>query len=86
MLYIIAIHLEGSEMHEHITQVKWKNETDSKICTREAMIEWINKGNRAYVSDGVNVVDVLVVNANPPYLRTYADGRWTNNLLALPRF
>jgi hypothetical protein len=35
---------------------------------------------------GIRDVQVLVVNANPPYLRTHADGQWSNNLLALPRF
>jgi hypothetical protein len=34
-----------------------------------------------------NYVDVGVVRppVGPPYLRTHADGVWTNNLLALPR-
>jgi hypothetical protein len=86
MLYIIAIHLEGGDQHEHITKVKWQNENKSDTSTKEQMISWINQGNKAYVTDGVKTVDVLVVNATPPYLRTYADGRWTNNLLALTRF
>lgn len=29
---------------------------------------------------------VGVVNANPPYIRTYADKGWTDNLLYLPRY
>ena len=31
-------------------------------------------------------MSVGVVDANPPYIRTHADGVWTDNLLALPRF
>ena len=31
-------------------------------------------------------VKVGVVDATPPYLRTHADGVWTDNLLALPRY
>ncbi len=27
-----------------------------------------------------------VVNANPPYIQTYADGKQTDNLLYLPRY
>jgi hypothetical protein len=38
------------------------------------------------VTDGKNTVAVLVVDSSPPYLRTYADGKWTDNLLALPKY
>lgn len=41
------------------------------------MVTWI---------EGGNTVRVGVVNATPKYIRTYADGTWTDNLLALPRF
>jgi hypothetical protein len=27
---------------------------------------------------------IEVVQATPPYVQTHADGRWSNNLLALP--
>ena len=53
---------------------------------RAQMVEWINDGNRAIVSDGNRTVDVGFVNASPPYIRTYADGVWTDNLLALLRY
>lgn len=86
MLYIIAIHFEGGREHEHISSVKWQKNGESGISTKATMVDWINKGGKAYVADGIRTVDVLVVNANPPYLRTYADGRWSNNLLALPQF
>lgn len=45
-------------------------------------------GHAAFVSDGRNVVQVGVVHPQngQPYLRTYADGTWTDNLLALPTF
>jgi len=49
------------------------------------MVEFINKGNSVYVQAGPDV-RVGVVDATPPYLRTYADGNWNNNLLSLPRF
>lgn len=51
------------------------------------MVEFIkNKNGIVKVKDGSSDVDVGVVEASPPYIRTYADGKWTNNLLALPRF
>ena len=86
MVYIIAVHLENGEEHEHITKVNWQGGSNSNTCSRADMIGWLNKGNRAFVTDNVRTVEVGVVQASPPYLRTIADGRWTNNLLALPRF
>jgi hypothetical protein len=86
MVYIIAVHLEGGDQHEHITHVKWQDGATVRTCSRAEMIKWIYQGNKAFVTDGVRTVEVLVVDASPPYLRTFADGRWTNNLIALPRF
>jgi exosome complex RNA-binding protein Rrp42 (RNase PH superfamily) len=51
------------------------------------MVDWIkNKNGDARVTDGVNTVKVGVVDASPPYIRTHADGKWTDNLLALPTY
>lgn len=32
------------------------------------------------------IVGVVRPAAGPAYVRTYSDGRWTNNLLSLPHF
>jgi hypothetical protein len=52
-------------------------------------VTWVEDENgKAYVEDARgNRADVLVVTPTygAKYLRTYADGRWTDNLLALPR-
>jgi hypothetical protein len=51
------------------------------------MVEWIRaKNGDARVRDSKGDVRVGVVDGTPPYIRTYADGRWTDNLLALPRY
>jgi hypothetical protein len=53
------------------------------------MVDFLTKNpGDAYVSDGTRSVTVGVVRPEnrPPYIRTYADGVWTDNLLALPRF
>lgn len=51
------------------------------------MVDWIETDQgRAVVTDGKNTVNVGVVDTTPKYLRTYADGIWTDNLLALPRY
>lgn len=53
------------------------------------MVDWIeNKKGKAFVGSGSQRVEVGVVSPSggQPYLRTYADGVWTNNLLSLPEF
>jgi hypothetical protein len=71
--------------HEHITHVgnagRW-------MWTREQVIESIDaKTNTFYVLDPANGrrADVGVVReaGKQPYLRTYADQQWNNNLLSL---
>lgn len=89
---IIRVHIEGfPEDHQHITSYKWVDETDNKTDTSSklAMVEWIDvKKGQAYVGTGSLKVKVGVVRPEnaAPYLRTYADNQWNNNLLALPRF
>ncbi|MGK3966021.1 DUF3892 domain-containing protein [Sorangium sp. So ce1667] len=89
-VYITHIRLSGGSGHEHITHVKWLNVANNKtgISTIEEMVEWLNKknvDNVAKVTDGKNTVVVGVVDKPYPHLRTYADRKWTNNLLSLPR-
>jgi hypothetical protein len=51
------------------------------------MIEYLRKpGTRAFVTDGERTVNIRIVEAEPPYIQTHADGVWTNNLLDLPRY
>jgi hypothetical protein len=54
--------------------------------TRQQVIQSIEaKTNTFYTKVGGNRANVGVVNgANGKYLRTYADGKWNDNLLALP--
>ena len=43
---------------------------------------------KAYVESSTSKVEVGVVKpqGGTPYLRTFANGTWTDNLLSLPRF
>jgi len=72
----------GGSRHEHITNVG----SATQVWTREAVIGFIEqRSDTFYVRDSAGRrADVGVVNATPKYLRTYADGQWTDNLLALP--
>jgi ribosomal protein S8E len=89
---ITHIHLVGGTAHQHINNLKWVNVTTAKTgeSTRAAIVDWLEKdtNNRAQVGTGTDAVRVHVVrpSSGVPYLQTYADGKWTNNLLALPRY
>ncbi|EYF00508.1 Hypothetical protein CAP_0542 [Chondromyces apiculatus DSM 436] len=79
--------MSGGTGHEHIAAVQWINPATNATgsSTVKAMIDWITKEKGiAKVTDGKNTVEVRVV--NNAYLRTYADGKWSNNLLSLPRY
>ncbi|WP_028009101.1 DUF3892 domain-containing protein [Solimonas flava] len=72
--------------HEHITHVG--NPKAGWQWPREAIIESIdNKTNTFYVLDPYTSkrsnVGVVRPVGRDPYLRTYADGIWNDNLLAL---
>jgi hypothetical protein len=68
--------------HEGITHLGgagWKWSRQDVIASIEA------KTNTFYTKVGGKRADIGVVNgANGKYLRTYADGQWNDNLLALP--
>lgn len=88
---ITAIRQAGGTGHEHIIHLWWTDPASGKTGdnTRAQVITWIEQEHgKAYVDDGLgNRADVLVVTPTngQKYLRTHADGRWTDNLLALPR-
>jgi hypothetical protein len=89
MVRVTKVHMVGGELHEHIAEVSWVNPASLEVgrSSRAGMIVFLEKpGGRAVVGEGANQVDVGVVQATPKYIRTHADGRWTNNLLSLPRY
>jgi Protein of unknown function (DUF3892) len=72
--------------HEHITHVGGSG----WLWTREEVILSIDAGtNSFYVADDRthrrSEVGVVRSAGHPAYLRTYADGVWNDNLLALPQ-
>jgi hypothetical protein len=88
---ITHIRLSGGYGHEHIVLYRWRNISsgESGSSDKPAMVAWVEAPqNRAYVGSGAARAEVGVVRPTygQPYLRTYADGQWTNNLLALPHF
>ena len=79
---------DRSNSHEHITHVG--NLSENWIITREEVIHRIVSGRDTfYVVDPIfswKHADVRVVYpaGRQPYIRTYADGDWGDNLLSLP--
>jgi copper oxidase (laccase) domain-containing protein len=89
VIYIYAVHLSGGTRHEHIASVRWKNPDTGNTgqSNQSEMVDWVkNKDGHAYVCGNGHLARVRVVEASPPYIRTHADGVWTDNLLALPRY
>ena len=78
--------------HEHITDLKWTEEQsgDPGQSTRAAMVSFVdeNPAGAAYTREGSQRANVGSVHPEygAAYVRTYSDGEWTNNLLALPDF
>jgi len=87
-VYITAIGPSSTSSHEHIASIRWLSSSDStsKVMSMRAAVEWVQKGNKFVVAGESGPVEVQAVKANPPYLRTAANGSWTDNLLALPKF
>lgn len=76
--------------HVAISNLGWVNEANGQTgnSTRLQMYNWIkNQDGYAYVKDNAgNTVRVGAAETagGTKYVRTYADGKWTDNLLALP--
>jgi hypothetical protein len=88
MIQVLEVHFVGGSSHEHIQEVRWRNPEDGKTghSSRSVMVEWVRRGGTARVENGGRRAYIGVVEATPPYIRTYADGVWSDNLLALPRY
>ncbi|WP_408387335.1 DUF3892 domain-containing protein [Paraburkholderia sediminicola] len=72
----------GVRTHQHIATIGFSN---GVRWTRQQGVDFLRlAGNSLYIADRQGTVEINVVNDIPPYLRTRADGRYTDNLLALP--
>lgn len=76
--------------HESITAYKWVGREDGETgsSTKPSLVAWVDNNNLAVVRSGAQQVRVGSAHPahSPAYLRTYADGTWTDNLLSLPTF
>ncbi len=92
MIVFVGREMTGGSGHEHVTALYWID-TPSTVENRsviEEITRWLDiSTNHAFVEDrarpGHYVEAYVVKPANGRwYVRTYADGRWTDNILALP--
>ena len=75
--------------HEAINSFGWINEQSNVTgeSDREEMWRWVTEGGEAYVRDAYGNTAKVHARTNSRgtrFLQTVADGRFTNNLLALP--
>jgi hypothetical protein len=81
----------GGTRNEHITHVQWQGDAGEGVdaATKAQMVHFIDvqKGT-AYVLGPQSRSQVGTVHeaGTTPYLRTYANGKWDDNLLSLPIF
>lgn len=93
MIYVQRVHMVPSTgyAHEHIAEVEWRNTSDNNIgrSTTPNVVDFIdNKNGDVRVRSTGSDVQVGTVHqqGRASFIRTHANGVWTDNLLALPRY
>jgi hypothetical protein len=91
VIWITAVQFDrsGHDKHEDIRTLQWRDAAQHQgRYAVAALVEVIRTGTLVYVSDDAfaRTALVRVVDAEPPYVRSWARGKWENDLLALPRF
>jgi hypothetical protein len=88
---ITCINKDGGDHydpHEAITYLGWVNESTGKKgrATKLEMVDFIEKGNQAYVQGRIKKVylEVKTSSHGNKYVRTIPDNIESNNLLSLP--
>lgn len=74
--------------HEAIQYLGWIDESGNRDRTsRLEMVGYIERGNKAYVKDIYGNIAYLYVRTSTlgtKFVQTYADSKYSNNLLSLP--
>jgi hypothetical protein len=92
VLWITAIQFDnsGHTDHANIRAVHWHDAESRQqgVYTVAELVKQIRSDNLVYVSDDAleRTALVRVVDAEPPYIRSWAHGKWESDLLTLPRF
>ena len=85
---ILAVHLDGGDEHEHIAEVEWKNLEWGNVgeSSVDALMRWLEESDGVAVVGRTARVDVVRSPTGSSWLQAVADGFWTDELLALPRY
>jgi len=92
VIWITAVQFDssGHDNHESIRAVRWRDPKSQQQGqhTIAEVVDMIRAETLVYVSDDAfeRTALVRVVDAQPPYVRSWAHGKWGDDLLALPRF
>ena len=92
MISITAVQFDNSGLrdHWHLRRVRWRDpESNEQGESSVAEVVGLLRAHTlVYVSDDLfdRSAGVRVVDAVPAYIRSWAHGRWGNDLLALPAF
>jgi Protein of unknown function (DUF3892) len=78
----------GGTKHEHITELllqPFPASVQPQWWAKSKVVAQLRAYPRTmWTTDSVGTALIVVVEANPPYVQTIRDGRYTDNLLALP--
>jgi len=89
IIYINKDTVYHQDPHEAIAYYGWRDASGkTDRSDRQAMVAWVEQGNKAYVQDvyGKRVYCYVRSSVNgTKFLQTQADGEWENNLLSLPK-
>lgn len=89
MKYITHVRLHGGRDHRHITDVQWTENGETGTSTTAEMVRHLRRHpDDVWVKVGHMEIKVAIVQPtdHEPFLRTIADGQWSDNLLALAPF
>lgn len=88
MVEITAIHMVGSGGHDRISELKWRNPGTGQTgaTSRAGMVAFVRENPSGAYVEGPQRAYLRVREASPPFVQTYADNTWTNNLLSLSRY
>lgn len=92
MIVFTARQMSGGMGHEHVVALEWNDTVlgTSGWMDIDGATKWLDTaGTPAYVEDRLRPGHYVRAHVVKPdtgrwYIRTAEDGRWTNNLLALP--
>jgi hypothetical protein len=85
---ITAVHLDGGDEHEHIAEVQWENlewgnHGESSV---DALMRWLEESENVAMVGHSAQVGIVHAPTGSSWLQATADGFWTDELLALPRY